>query len=58
MKFYLTCQFYHFIIQYPPTQPGVSPADLYIPWSPLDTKAATMLCFSSIRRLQVYQKPF
>lgn len=45
----------------PPNQELVyykSPADLYIPWSPLDTKAATMLCFSSIRRLQVYQKPF
>lgn len=45
----------------PPNQELVyykRPADLYIPWSPLDTKAATMLCFSSIRRLQVYQKPF
>ena len=45
----------------PPNQELVyykSPADLYIPWSALDTKAATMLCFSSIRRLQVYQKPF
>ena len=45
----------------PPNQELVyykSPDDLYIPWSPLDTKAATMLCFSSIRRLQVYQKPF